>query len=537
MATLPTTVLSVSELDNLPVVEEIVMIETALIDAGSRLRAVDEVWAGALGDLMLREGQRDAIDVCRGEGGRFTLAGAGGHRLRAAQLRDIEALKARIWPNDPNSAMLREIADLLHRSDVAPYDRAVCIAEAVDCYKRMRGIDPAKEGRAASANARWQQVLSDQAEDANVTMTLAYGWTAEVAEQLGLSKSTIERALLLRRRIDASLVARLRKAAHPVATNDSQLRTLAKLEPSEQCRVVDQLVDVSAPAKTVADAQSRLGPKSEPITPDKKRFNAVVGTLQRMSVTERIGLFQSRQFHDVIPAEARRLLAPMLSDGAEDERDDDTNSATVASSGKAGLAGNVGPVLDRGDDQDGSGRDGGGSGQGPLSHDPALAGRSRVSEAAADELASEAPKPAVPIHKSVKQDHLACLECGAHVVGLTAHLRTAHGLTRDAYLLRWKLAGDYPRVAPSSEPSADLIADCNGDLEDILAVLASWYAWEPKVQLAAIEAAGGLRRIINGTEELKLAKIKATCTAGGAGLIAAWVRAAERKLYPEEDEA
>ncbi|MEJ3957018.1 hypothetical protein WGW24_09450, partial [Campylobacter jejuni] len=115
MASLPATVLATSELDHLPVVEEIVMIETALIDAGPRLRLVDEVWAGALGDLMLREGQRDAIDVCRGDTGRFTLAGAGGHRLRAAQLREIEAVKARIWPNDPVGAELREIADSLHR--------------------------------------------------------------------------------------------------------------------------------------------------------------------------------------------------------------------------------------------------------------------------------------------------------------------------------------------------------------------------------------------------------------------------------------
>ena len=41
---------------------------------------------------------------------------------------------------------------------------------------------------------------------------------------------------------------------------------------------------------------------------------------------------------------------------------------------------------------------------------------------------------------------------------------------------------------------------------------------------------GATARFLNGTYELKLAKVAATCTAGGEGLLRAWVRAAQRRL-------
>lgn len=505
MASLPATVLATSELDHLPVVEEIVMIETALIDAGPRLRLVDEVWAGALGDLMLREGQRDAIDVCRGDTGRFTLAGAGGHRLRAAQLREIEAVKARIWPNDPVGAELREIADSLHRRDLDPYDRASFVAAAVACVKRRAGIDPSKDGRAASAQARWQKILGEEAKDATGIVTVAYGWAAEVAAELGFSKGSIEKDLLLHRRLPSSHVASLREARHPILANGTQLRALAKLEPAEQARVVDQLLDANAdrPVKTVADAQARLNPKTESLTPDKKRFNAVIGALQRMSVTERTGLFQSPQFHDVIPVEARRLLAPML--GGEAEAED--TRATMA----------------------------------------------LVSE-------PKAAKPAVPVRSSVKPDYIACLHCGERHVHLGIHLREAHQQAPAAYRAFWRLPADYPVVAPyhyearrshwkqllatrkaaaesakAQSPSsmvnsrAVLAGDDIGAIADLLE---RWTAegMEASKILSAAEAAGGSVRFVHGTYEFKLRRVKATCTAGAAGLIRAWIGAARKKI-------
>jgi predicted transcriptional regulator len=59
-----------------------------------------------------------------------------------------------------------------------------------------------------------------------------------------------------------------------------------------------------------------------------------------------------------------------------------------------------------------------------------------------------APVPALPIKKSVRKNSIFCLECGAEFKAIRRHLRTAHGLTPDAYREKWKLAPDYPLVAP-----------------------------------------------------------------------------------------
>jgi len=57
--------------------------------------------------------------------------------------------------------------------------------------------------------------------------------------------------------------------------------------------------------------------------------------------------------------------------------------------------------------------------------------------------------PAVPIGKSVTDDHLVCLEDGKKMKMLKRHLMTDHGLTPDEYRAKWALQYDYPMVAPA----------------------------------------------------------------------------------------
>ena len=61
----------------------------------------------------------------------------------------------------------------------------------------------------------------------------------------------------------------------------------------------------------------------------------------------------------------------------------------------------------------------------------------------------ERPQPAVPIKKSVTQDHIICLEDGKKLKMLKRHLKTAYGMTPEEYRERWSLPPDYPMVAPS----------------------------------------------------------------------------------------
>jgi hypothetical protein len=292
---------------------DFVLVRTDEIDVADRLRPVDPVWAEALGQIMSREGQDTPIQVCRLPGrNRWTLV-VGGHRLEGARLAGIAYLKAEVVSADRDDRRLREVRENLWRSDLAPVDRAAFIAEAVAIHKRRAGIDPTVDGRVGSAAARWQKAVKDEAVDATLTVRGVYGFVEAVAAELGFSHQTIERDLMLYRRLAPSVVDRLREARHPILKNATQLRTLAKMEASEQAKTLNALVGDAGeePCKTVADAIKRTSPAREATRPDQKRFNTVLDTLARMSAAERLALFQSPQFHDAIPVEAQRLLAPM----------------------------------------------------------------------------------------------------------------------------------------------------------------------------------------------------------------------------------
>ncbi len=69
------------------------------------------------------------------------------------------------------------------------------------------------------------------------------------------------------------------------------------------------------------------------------------------------------------------------------------------------------------------------------------------------------PPPAVPIDKSITDEHIFCLEDGRRLVSMKRHL--AHlGMTPDEYRARWGLPADYPMVAPAySRRRSQLAAD------------------------------------------------------------------------------
>ena len=58
-------------------------------------------------------------------------------------------------------------------------------------------------------------------------------------------------------------------------------------------------------------------------------------------------------------------------------------------------------------------------------------------------------KPAVPVRKSVTDDHIVCLEDGKKFKSLKRHLRTQYSMTPEQYREKWGLPADYPMVAPN----------------------------------------------------------------------------------------
>lgn len=66
--------------------------------------------------------------------------------------------------------------------------------------------------------------------------------------------------------------------------------------------------------------------------------------------------------------------------------------------------------------------------------------------------------PAVPIKRSVRADHIVCLEDGKQFKTLKRHLRTEHDLTPEAYRTKWNLPSDYPFVAPEYSKTRSTLA-------------------------------------------------------------------------------
>ncbi len=60
----------------------------------------------------------------------------------------------------------------------------------------------------------------------------------------------------------------------------------------------------------------------------------------------------------------------------------------------------------------------------------------------------EVQAPAVNPKRSVRDDHIVCLEDGLQFKSLKRHLMTHHGLSPEDYRAKWNLPADYPMVAP-----------------------------------------------------------------------------------------
>ena len=65
------------------------------------------------------------------------------------------------------------------------------------------------------------------------------------------------------------------------------------------------------------------------------------------------------------------------------------------------------------------------------------------------QAAESAPKPAVPVRRSLTPEYLVCLEDGKKLKMLKRYLRTTYDMSPDEYRQKWGLPADYPMVAPN----------------------------------------------------------------------------------------
>lgn len=83
-------------------------------------------------------------------------------------------------------------------------------------------------------------------------------------------------------------------------------------------------------------------------------------------------------------------------------------------------------------------------------------------EAEPAEVPEEKREPAVPIRRSVTEDAVICLDCGAAQKTLKRHIRVAHDLTEAEYRARWGLTADHPIVSPAYSKQRSAMAKTIG---------------------------------------------------------------------------
>lgn len=292
------------------VVGEIVRVRVADVQMGERLRPVDPVWAEALGRIMLGDRQRTPIEICRLPGRADFLLVAGGHRLSGAQIVGMEFIEARIVSADALDRREGEVSENIWKKGLDPIDRAAFVAELIQIRKIRAGLSADQDGRVVSAKTRWSEALKADADDASVTMTLAYGWADGVGEKIGLSRKTIYRDLELHRGLKPDVAAQIRDTG--VGANATQLRALAKLEESEQRAIAAMIA--GGDAKSVAEAQAMRDqkPRAADRDPQDVHFERMMALWSRMGAkTKRLAFVEIFARDPNLPADLKALLAPL----------------------------------------------------------------------------------------------------------------------------------------------------------------------------------------------------------------------------------
>lgn len=269
----------------LEIARSIYRVEIASIDPSGGLRPLDQVWVVGLAALMKAGRQETAVEIYpKGDGYKMT---SGRHRLAAATLLGWTHIEADLKPAEERS---REISENLFKLDLSPLDRAAFVAELISIEREKAGIAPDASAQSVAAKARWSDRIAAEADDASDIMARAFGFTAEAAEKIRLSRRTIYRDLALYRGIRPDVASAIRTL--PVADNASQLMALAKLPEAEQRNVAGLLVEGLATG--VTEALGTLNQKPVP-SASNKAWSAIQGNWPRLSAK------QQRELLKVLP--------------------------------------------------------------------------------------------------------------------------------------------------------------------------------------------------------------------------------------------
>lgn len=285
--------------------------------------------AAAIGAKMQRSGQNDPIKV-RHKGGQWELV-AGYHRLQGALGLGLDAIAAIEVEGTADDLLEVAVSENLDRRDLDPIERALFVRAAVDLARRRadkaRGdISP----QAAAIAARWNNVRNNvvahvddkaaaEAEYTECNYCTAYGWSAETAASMGMSRRALFDSLKIHRQLIAPFERELWEALAraPLGRKRKSLIELADIADEDTRRlVIDTIIgDDRGALQSVADAKIAAGVKAAP------QRNVSVGQSKYMNNAEsnlnRLSAASQRQFAPVLAEKIKPSALLAMRDAIE----------------------------------------------------------------------------------------------------------------------------------------------------------------------------------------------------------------------------
>lgn len=256
-----------------PATTPLFLADIAAIDTSNRLRPTDPARVEALAASLNEVGQQQPIVVRpRADGANGLSLVAGAHRLAAAVLLGWTEIAA-IWVNPSEAeARLIEIDENLIRNELSEIDRAISLAERKRIYEALH--PETKHG------GKRPKTTKDQV----VNFTTWSRFSKDAAKRIGLSESTIQKAVQLAVALSPEAVALIRGT--DLADNGSQLKALATLTPDQQVKIAREISEGRARNFGAARISAGFVPEGGAVREADRPLAKIEPMLPRMSLAD-----------------------------------------------------------------------------------------------------------------------------------------------------------------------------------------------------------------------------------------------------------
>lgn len=227
-------------------------VQMSAIQVPARLRPIDQAWVATLAASLEDHGLEQPITVRPTVDLTGYILVAGAHRHAAAASLGWGDIACIVRELDDDEARIVEIDENLMRHELNALDRGFFLLERKAVYER---VNP-QTRHGGDRRSKVDQIKSP-------TWRLgSERFTAEVADKVGLSERTVQRAIDMASKLDREAVACLRGTS--MANNQSALLKLSQEPPAKQRTLAAAIRD--GKAKTIAAAKVQAG--FEPATVD-----------------------------------------------------------------------------------------------------------------------------------------------------------------------------------------------------------------------------------------------------------------------------